>query len=304
MTTSKVRRYIRLKEWEPLLSTVLRPQPDYLAATDGSLEDKEFQLRTDNNGFILPPQLEDQSFHETFFFLGDSFVESAYVSETGRFVAGVQERLRNAGVHVRCLNGGYSGATTLHMLMVLLGKVGRSEATNIVLVVPSNDVLALIKKGGYWCVNDRRYAPIIPVPEGGEVEAQQLDLNDLRAVLNLFVDACRRMKLKLVLATFPHRTADFATDPWLPKRFKSAANCDLMRSWCDSVNGVVRAVATRLDLPFVDLDAQISPHSDLFYDYLHMNEEGSRRVAEIFSGYFLAQREPTAAVEPKLSVAS
>lgn len=291
MTKSKVRRSIRLKEWAPLLDIELRPTHEYLAATDGSLEDKKFRLRTDANGYILPPPHEMQSFDETFVFFGDSFVESTYISEASRFVAGVQARLYEAGIKARCLNGGYSGATTLHMLMGLLGKVGRSPATSIVLIVPSNDVLALIKKGGYWCMNDRRYAPIIPVPEGGEVEAQHLDLNDIRAVLNLFVDACRRMQLKLVLATFPHRAADYETDPWLPNRFKSAANCDRMRGWCESINGVVRAIATRLGLPFVDLDAEISAKSELFYDYLHMNEAGSRRVAEIFSEFIMLQHK-------------
>lgn len=276
-----------------MLDTVLRPAPDYLAATDGSLEDTEFRLRTDANGYILPPPLDDDDdgFDETIIFFGDSFVESVYVAEAKRFAASVQSRLREAGVRVRCLNGGYSGATTLHLLMALLGKVGRSPATSIVLVVPSNDALSLLKKGGYWCMNDRRYAPIVPVSEGGEAGMQPLDLGDIQAVLNLFVDACRRMRLELVLATFPHRTVDYAVDPWLARRFKNATNYTRMLGWCDSVNSVVRAVAVRLGMPFVDLDAQISTQSLLFYDDLHLNEVGSQYVTEIFGDFLLARRK-------------
>lgn len=294
MTRSKVRRHIRLKEWAPGLDTLLRPAAEYIAATDGSLADVEFRVRTDADGYILPPPQQEERFDESFIFFGDSFVESVYVSEENRFVAGVQARLRAAGVEARCLNSGYSGSTTLHMLLTLLSKVGRSRATTIVLVVPANDALALIKEGGYWCMKDRRYAPIVPVPDMAEAGSQPLDLADIQAVLNLFVDACRRMRLGLVLATFPHRTADFASDPWLPKRFKNAANYARLLGWFDSVNNVARAVANRLGLSFVDLDALLSRQPELFYDDLHMNELGSLRAAEIFADHLLQRHKAKA----------
>lgn len=290
MSRSKSRRHLRLKEWQPSLDVLQRPTADYLAACDGSLADAEFRLRTDANGYIVPSPLDDANFDETMVFFGDSFVESVYVSEERRFVAGVQSRLREAGVRTRCLNAGYSGATTLHLLMALLGKVGRSNKTTIVLVVPSNDALALAKKGGYWCMGDRRYTPVVPVPDGAESGSQPLNLVDNQAVLNLFVDACRRFRLELVLATFPHRTADFASDPWLMRRFGNATSYTKLLAGRDSINGVVRAVAKRLGLPFVDLDAMISTQTQLFYDDLHMNEAGSQRVAEILGDFMLARR--------------
>lgn len=293
MSRSLLRRHLRLKEWQPSLDTLMRPAADYLAATDGSLADAEFRLRTDADGYILPPPADgDETFDETIVFFGDSFVESVYVSEAGRFVARTQARLREAGIRARCLNAGYSGATTLHLLMAMLGKVGRSPKTSIVLVVPSNDALSLIKKGGFWCMNDRRYAPVVPIPDGAEAGAQPLDRGDLQAVLNLFVDACKRLRLELMLATFPHRTADHAADPWLSRRFRNAANYTKLLGWRESVNSVARAVATRLGLPFVDLDTMLSTRTELFYDDLHMNEAGSVRVAEILGEALIARRMP------------
>lgn len=285
MDRTKVRRSLRLKEWQPLIDRQLRPAPDYLAASDGSLRDIDYRVRTDADGYILPPHADLDDIADTLIFFGDSFVESTYVPEGQRFVAAIQTILRDIGVPAHCLNAGYSGATTLHMLMSLLGKVGRRPATTIVLVIPSNDAFALIKEGGFWCRGDKRYAPIVPVPEGITVPAQPLDLEDMQAVLNLFVDACRRLRLDLVLATFPHRTATFTNDPWLHRRFKSAANYERAHEWRRSVNKVGRAVANRLNIPFVDLEAIVSTRTEWFYDDLHMNETGSQGIAKIFGDF-------------------
>lgn len=290
MERTPARRHLRLKEWLPSSDRQMRPAAEYLAATDGTLRDIEYRVRTDADGYILPPAADAAGSDEAVIFFGDSFVESVYVPEEQRFPAAVQQALQQAGVAARCLNAGYSGATTLHMLMALLGKVGRQPKTTIVLVLPSNDVLALIKKGGFWCRVDKRYAPVVPVSDATEAPSQPLDIADLQAVLNLFVDACRRLRLELVLATFPHRSADFAADPWLPRRFKNAANYARLLEWRRSVNAVARAVATRLGLPFVDLEALVSTHTELFYDDLHMNEAGSERIARIFGDFLVARR--------------
>lgn len=283
------RRHLRLKEWLPLIDRMMRPTADYLAATDGSLRDIEYRVRTDADGYILPPS-DPPGVEETVIFFGDSFVESVYVPEEWRFVAAIQAAMLAAGHAARCLNAGYSGATTLHMLMALLGKVGRRPKTTVVLVLPSNDALALVKKGGLWTREDKRYAPVVPIPNGTDAAAQPIDLVDVQAALNIFIDACRRLRLDLVLTTFPHRTAEFSADPWLGRRFKSAANYSRLLEWRCSVNAVARACANRLGLPFVDLEAVVSTHVEWFYDDLHMNETGSARVAQILSEFLIARR--------------
>lgn len=289
MERASVRRSLRLKEWPPLCDRQLRPTSEYLTATDGSLHDIEYRVRTDADGYIIAPCADLCEVKDTFIFFGDSFVESIYVPEEKRFFSVAQSILREAGFSVRCLNAGYSGATTLHMLMSLLGKVGRRTSTRIVFVIPSNDAIALIKEGGYWCRGDKRYAPIVPVPEGLNVQSQSLDLADLQAAINLFVDACHRLRLPLALATFPHRTANFATDPWLQRRFKSLANYERTQKWRRSVNSVGRSIAKRLNLPFLDLEELASSRIDWFYDDLHMNEIGSLAIAQIVGDFLLKQ---------------
>ncbi len=292
MERAPLRRHLRLKEWIPSIDRQMHPAAEYLAAADGSLRDDAYRVRTDADGYILPPPTDLTGVDDTVIFFGDSFVESVYVPEEQRFVAAIQSSLQRAGSPARCLNAGYSGATTLHMLMSLIGKVGRRPRTTVVLVLPSNDALALIKKGGLWCRDDKRYSPVVPVPEGADAPAQPLDLVDLQAALNLFVDACRRLRLELVLATFPHRTADFASDPWLSRRFKSPANYARLLEWRRSVNAVARAVANRLALPFVDLEALVSEHVEWFYDDLHMNEAGSARIAQLLGDVLTSRRSP------------
>ena len=284
------KRHLRLKEWMPLTDKLLRPSAEYLAATDGSLLDIEYRLRTNSDGFIMPPPVDLNYVSNNIIFFGDSFVESTYVPEGQRFAADVQSNLIGANIPVHCFNAGYSGATSLHLLMSLIGKVGRRPATTIVFIVPSNDSFALLKKGGFWCQLDKRYSPFIPVPNNLSVPTQPLDLTDLLAVLNLFVDACHRLRLKLVLATFPHRTAEFGTDRWLLRRFKTEENYSRTRQWRNSVNTVMRSVAKRVSLPFVDLELIVSTKSDWFYDDLHMNEEGSFGVSKILSDFLKISR--------------
>lgn len=275
------RRSIRLKEWLPNQDTLQHPTPDYLAAANGTLADADYRLRTDANGFIVAPEATDEPADRALLFLGDSFVESVFVPEEERFPAAVQAQLRAAGQRVRCLNGGYSGATTLHMLLALLAKVGRARNMSVYLVVPSNDALALGKRGGYWCMTDKRYAPLVPAPRNVESGNQPIDLMDLRTVLNLFHDTCKRLRLPLTIATFPHRTASFDTDEWAQRRFRTPAGYARVLGWRKQVNDTVRAVATRLAVPLVDLDAAISTETALFYDDLHMNVAGSARVAAL-----------------------
>lgn len=272
-----------------MLDRQLRPTPDYLAATDGSLRDIEYRIRTDADGYILPPPVDLDGVTDRIIFFGDSFVESIYVPEEHRFVVEVQSILRDAGQPVRCLNAGYSGATSLHMLLALIGKVGRCPATTIVLVIPSNDAFALIKKGGFWCREDKRYSPVVPVPDGMKVSSQPLDLTDFRATLNLFIDTCHRFRLRLLLATFPHRTADFNTDNWLQRRFNNFDNYERVKELRRSVNAVARSISKRLNTPLVDLEMLVSTQTNWFYDDLHMNEAGSKGVAHIIGDALLNQ---------------
>jgi hypothetical protein len=288
MKQAIVRRYLRLKEWQANSDQLMRPSSDYLSASDGSLRNIEYRLRTDADGYILPPPSEIDSATDSIIFFGDSFVESTFVPEEQRFFASVQTILGNAGRPARCMNAGYSGATTLHLLMSLIGKVGRRPATTIVLIFPSNDAFSLVKQGGYWCRSDKRYSPIVPVLDGLDQSLQPLDTQDERAVLNLFVDACNRLGLPLILATFPHRSANFSEDSWLKRRFKNTKNYERAHDWRRSVNAVGRAIATRRNIPFIDLEELVSTRTECFYDDLHMNEVGSAIVAQVLSEYLLS----------------
>lgn len=293
MKRAPSRRHLRLKEWQPLIDCHLCPSPEYLEGTDGSLRNIEYRVRTDSDGYILPPPSNSVEPTESIIFFGDSFVESVYVPEDQRFVAAIQKALYNNEIKVHCLNAGYSGSTTLHMLMTLIGKVGPRPATTIVLVLPSNDALALTKKGGLWCRSDKRYTPLIPAQEGTDIQSQPFNITDIKVTLNLFIDACRRMHLNLIFATFPHRTAAYSNDPWLSQRFKTATTYARMHKWRQSINAIGRSIAHRLQIPCIDLEALVSTHTEYFYDDLHMNETGSEVIARIFSDFFISQRQAT-----------
>ena len=65
-----IKRYIKLREFNPLYRDVLAPDPDYLRKSD-SLEAKKFLLRVDRQGFIMPSKVHDHP-DLTIAFLGGS----------------------------------------------------------------------------------------------------------------------------------------------------------------------------------------------------------------------------------------
>ncbi len=118
-----MRRAVRLKEFPPS-SVIHNTPPDwYLLAKDSTLVNREYVIRTDQNGFILSgPNVKSAEIQVIV--LGDSVVEGMYVDEGARMCSCLESSLSGAvGTPIQVLNGGYSGATTLHLFNTFLNKV-------------------------------------------------------------------------------------------------------------------------------------------------------------------------------------
>lgn len=129
---------IRLQELDQNADAWHEPTGDYRTRCNDTLEAVPFHQRADENGFLVTGNPTPGG--EPVVFLDDSFVESLFADPANRFVSQV-ERLTGQ----RCLNGVYSGATTLDLLNTLVHKVypivglggrvvffvGRSEADYI-----------------------------------------------------------------------------------------------------------------------------------------------------------------------------
>ena len=152
-----IKRSIKLREFNPLYRDVLVPDANAMRMSD-SLAQKEYVLRVDRQGFIMPSKIHDRP-DLTIAFLGGSTTECTYVDEDKRFpyLAG---RLieQQTGLKVNSYNAGRSGNNTLHCLNILLNKVVNLNPDVVVLMENINDLAILMYEKTYWNTNPSRSA--------------------------------------------------------------------------------------------------------------------------------------------------
>lgn len=150
-------RAINLREYRPSLS--LRLQAGITETHYDTLPLKEFILRIDNDGFIIPSKKYEHP-DITLVFLGASTTECRYVEEEHRFpyLTGLLlERALN--IKVNSYNAGRSGNHSLHCLNILLNKVFPLKPNIAVMMHNINDLTILLYDKSYWNPNSSR--PVI-----------------------------------------------------------------------------------------------------------------------------------------------
>lgn len=283
------RRYIRLKETTPGMDVVRELPAGYVESTDGGVGAGPFRVRTDEHGFIMTGN--DAPDGPPLVFLGDSFVEATFTPEQTRFVSQVERNLAAAGMPFRCLNGGYSGTTTLQLFNVFLNKivpiVGRGGA--VVFFIPQSDLPIYFRPESYWYPTDR-YAPVLPpfnptasdIPKGGD---------GLASLLRLTIMAADQFGIRLLLVSSPHRHTEPGNDPYLDARLPLEQRQSLSTRRAE-IRRSISEVTGESSATFFDADADLMPHPEFFYDELHLNDEGhhafsdwlSARLQEALSG--------------------
>ena len=150
-------RAIRLREYRPNLKLHLMAgitETDY-----DTLPRKEFLLRIDKDGFIIPSKKYEHP-DITLAFLGGSTTECRFVEEEHRFpyLAGVllDGKLK---VKVNSFNAGRSGNHSLHSLNILMNKVLPLKPQIVVMMHNVNDLTILLYDKSYWNVHSAR--PVI-----------------------------------------------------------------------------------------------------------------------------------------------
>jgi len=269
-----VARTIRMKEMRPGTDVMKEPTPAYLALSDGSIGRGPYRVRADDNGFIITGNEVDPQL-PAIAFLGDSFVESMFAHESERFVSLVERQLEIDGQRFQCLNGGYSGSTALQLLTLLLNKIYPALGPHGIVVWfgTHSDADSLFGDGAYWN-NNRVSANILSnaipgnpaIPGGNQAHA---------AVLRSAIHVARTFKIRLLLATTPHRIADFETDHVLRSKFKNdRARFELTSSRRASYNETIREVAADTGVGVLDCAKSLDGDPAYFYDELHLNGLG------------------------------
>jgi len=128
-------------------------------------------------------------------------------------------------------------------------------------------------------------------------------LDEQRRNLGTIADLCAEHESRFVLVTHP---AVWAPD--LPEEtrallwmggvgdFQNERGCpyytiEALAAGLEAYNEAMRAFAVERDLEHVDLAAALASDPALFYDDVHLNEEGARRAAGVLAE-FLGERPP------------
>lgn len=141
-----IQRAIVLREhqpgWQGMVDAVLE-------GTD-SLENKQFRLRIDKDGFIEPSRIYPNP-EITIAFQGGSTTECIFVDEEFRFpyLAG-RELEKLTGKRVNSFNAAASGNTSMHTISILLTKVLPLHPDIVVAMENWNDLIILLLAGSYW----------------------------------------------------------------------------------------------------------------------------------------------------------
>ena len=144
-------RTIALSEHSPNYDVKIMPDNGYMEQTQG-LEQKEYRLRTNNQGFIIGERdTVKKSNAVDIIFFGGSTTECKYVEEDKRFPYLVADKLeKKDGLLLQTLNGGVSGNNTMHSLLNSIVKGLEIKPKFMVLMHAVNDVALISKEQAYW----------------------------------------------------------------------------------------------------------------------------------------------------------
>jgi hypothetical protein len=161
--TPGVKRSIKLREFEPGYVEVLLPPKEAMTVSD-TLVRREYILRVDDDGYIMPSEVHERP-DLTLVFLGGSTTECIYDDENNRFpyLAGrmIEERTR---LKVNSYNAAKSGNNSLHSINVLLNKALAVNPDVVVMMHNINDLSILLYEKTYWNRHPTRSPLLVKEP--------------------------------------------------------------------------------------------------------------------------------------------
>ncbi len=146
------RRYLVMREWERNTDNLMgAPAWRRSDADDGGRE--SYILSTDENGFVEPATRHKDA-DLNIVFLGGSTTECLYVEPENRFPYLTAKTLESdLGLKINGINAARSGNSTMHSLLLFLGKIAPLKPDFAVLMHATNDIGVLTSHGGYWTNN-------------------------------------------------------------------------------------------------------------------------------------------------------
>ena len=211
---SQPKRSLLLKEHSPHLVKLMKPTNDYMLGTQ-NLTQKDFQLRTDADGFIIGSKDSvDIKENVSIIFFGGSTTECVYVEEDRRF-----PYLVSLNLNTRVLNGGVSGNHSIHSLLSMIGKGIPYKPKHIVLMHAVNDLSTLSKTLSYWDSPEER-----SLIQREKMTAKNPIVSDVARHVKDFLIPNFWLKTRHI---FGHHVALISPDEWVAFRDRKYSYMDI-----------------------------------------------------------------------------
>jgi hypothetical protein len=318
-----VERYILLSEINPNFKAKYIPSDEYLKSTD-SLERKGYLVKTDRDGFIENGNnINFTENDESIIFFGGSTTEQLFVDEEYRWQS-ILERKLNEGQRIpklKIINAGVSGNNSMHSTVNLIAKGLPLKPKFVVLMHNVNDYSLLSLSGSYWkspvdrallqikdksslrpfmvSIKDAFVPNIYEIYQivkykisnkddfnsirDEEIVGLEIVESNFRKSLNTFIDLSLTWGIEPVLMTQFNRIN--SEDELFKSMFYGQDIEQYIKGYA-RLNDVIREVSVNRKVDLIDLDKLVPSTSDYIYDSVHLNENGSKLVADIIINYW------------------
>lgn len=336
----KISRSLGLREYGPNRAITLNPEGH--GVDTKNLDSKSYIIETNETGFIVGPNQGKDDKCEVLFFGGSTtecaFVDDSLrfpflVGEQINRVTGNAGYGGNHSFHslINLLGKGIDEKPEMVIWMHNINDFSLLSKTGSYFISPRNrDVLLISKpaaeasyKGRIKNLGNAFFQAAIPniylraymltKPQSGQVDEwagyRELDVVEdsiiqqtFKSSLKSFIAIAKEHRIQVVLMTQFNRINEENSEIMKALGGGSHYSDEHFIALYKSLNSIIRQVAVEENVPLIDLAKRIPATSDYLYDAVHLNNAGSKLVANIIaSDLSLIQREvePALIVEPE-----
>lgn len=260
-----MRRNIRILEYDPHLDRTLGPSETYLKSTiPGFLDLKQFRVRANSSGFLLPFGVGGDETEKSSIIVGDSIAECLFMKEEFR----IESILSAQNPIGRYLNGAISSATTLDIFNSILNKIIPTKPCKIFFMAGVFD--GMIHNKGFYSPDVLTCTTSEPM---GKINIANNFLVDRAALLGSMFEVVSAFDIELFVGTFSHRHNPL--DPHIEFLNKVEESKNI---YC-LINSQTRELAMESNAKLIDLERLMYDDFDMHYDNHHLTPKGSLTIA-------------------------
>lgn len=273
------RRFIRLKEFNANLDYTLAPDEGYSTIRGGKPELKQYRIRTDGNGFILSGR---QGSDIRIVGLGDSVLECLFVEEESRICARLEEAVsEELGQSITILNGGYSGATSLHILNTFMNKIVPLKPHAVFLMTGIMDLEAMFKVESFWST-DGYLRPVVEDEANPGVWdqnfRQSVDAASRAKIIALIIRAGAMFNIPVCCLATPH--LQIYEGSYVKNTYPDPSVYAERIFNRRSANEAVKELCALHGLRYFETQHVVAEKEFAFCDDIHLNQVGTHAIVQ------------------------